>query len=68
MVLELEAYIYACVAVCAFWLRVVRGIRAGRAGEGLHEATIMLVSATLLAGVMLGLAGLYEAATLILLA
>jgi hypothetical protein len=67
MVLELEAYIYACVAVCVFWGHIARGIRAGRTGDAAHESLMTLLSATLLAGVMLGVAALYEAASLILL-
>jgi hypothetical protein len=68
MVLELEAYIYACVAVCGFWLTLVRGVRERRIADAAHEALMMLLSATVLAGITLGIAALYEAATLLLLA
>lgn len=67
MILELEAYIYACVAVCVFWSHLVRGVRAGRTGDAAHESFMTLLSATLLAGVMLGFAALYEAFSLIVL-
>ncbi len=67
MVLELEAYIYACVAVCVFWGHLVHGIRAGRAGDAAHESLMTLLSMTLLAGLLLAMAALYEAASLILL-
>jgi hypothetical protein len=67
MVLELEAYIYACVAVCVFWGHLFRGVRAGRTGDAAHESLMTLLSATLLAGVMLAVAAIYEAMSLILL-
>jgi hypothetical protein len=68
MVLELEAYIYACVAVAAFWLGIVRGIREGKFADAAHESAMTLLSATLLAGTMLAVAAAYEAASLLLLA
>jgi hypothetical protein len=67
MVLELEAYIYACVAVCAFWTRLIRGLAAPATARAAGAAAKSLGSATLLAGLMLGVAAAYEAATLILL-
>jgi uncharacterized ion transporter superfamily protein YfcC len=67
IVLELEAYIYACVAVCIFWLRIVRGLGNRMVMESFHDAAKMLLSATLLAGLVLAVAALYEAASLILL-
>ncbi len=68
MVLELEAYIFACVAVCVFWIKIVRGLRERRLGDAAHDAFMTLLSATLLAGVTLAIAAFYEATTLILLA
>lgn len=68
MTLELEAYVVASFVVCLFWWRIARGLAKGgflrEAKEGLKE----VASGTLLAGVMLAAAALYEAATLILLA
>lgn len=66
MILELEAYIYACAAVVIFWMRIVAAIRRRERSLAVEGARV-LVSATLLAGALLAIAGLYEAATLILL-
>lgn len=66
MVLELEAYIYACVAVAIFWIKLYAALRQRNSAPVL-EGTRIMASATLLAGVQLAIAGLYEALTLILL-
>lgn len=66
MVLELEAYIYTCVAVVIFWMKIVGAIRRSEPASAFEGARI-LASATVLAGVLLAIAGLYEATTLILL-
>lgn len=66
MVLELEAYIFACAAVVIFWKRIVSAVRK-REFSPAAEGARMLASATVLTGVMLAVAGLYEALTLILL-
>ncbi len=66
MVLELEAYIYACVAVAIFWLKLAEALRQRNSAPVL-EGTRIMASATVLAGVQLAIAGLYEALTLILL-
>jgi uncharacterized membrane protein SpoIIM required for sporulation len=66
MVLELEAYIYACAAVVIFWARVFRAGRQRRLAP-LRDGFKILGSTTILCGVMLAIAGLYEATTLILL-
>lgn len=64
MVLELEAYVFACVTVVLFWMKVYRCVRAG---ERIMEAASLLFAGTVISGVMLAIAALYEAATLILL-
>ena len=66
MILELEAYIYACVAVVIFWEHILGALRR-RSLAPVKDGFRILGSATLLAGVMLAIAGLYEATTLILL-
>ncbi len=67
MTLELEGYIFACIAVCAFWIHLLEGMRQQRPKEGFLTGIKIVGSGTLLSGVMLALAGLYEATTLILL-
>ncbi|MDK1021805.1 MAG: hypothetical protein QGD90_09245 [Candidatus Hydrogenedentes bacterium] len=67
MTLELEGYIFACVAVCAFWIHIQEGMRQRQLKEGFLAGIKVVGSGTLLSGVMLALAGLYEATTLILL-
>ncbi len=66
MILELEAYIYACAAVVIFWGRVIGALR-DRSMAPVKDGFRILGSATLLAGIMLAIAGVYEATTLILL-
>ena len=67
MTLELEAYIFACFFVWYFWKEVFRGLQKDNLKERLKQGFKVVTSGTLLAGVMLGIAGLYEAASLILL-
>lgn len=67
MTLELEAYVFACVAVVLFWRHVGIGIVRGKLKSELGAGFRIVGSGTLLAGIMLALAALYEAATLILL-
>ncbi len=64
MVLELEAYVFACVTVALFWIHVVRSLRQS---EPLGYAIRILLAGTALSGVLLAIAALYEATTLILL-
>jgi len=66
MVLELEAYIYTCAAVVIFWNKVAAAIHQREVAIA-REGARTLLSATFLAGVLLAIAGLYEAVTLILL-
>ena len=67
MTLELEGYIFACVAVCVFWIRLQEGLRQRQLKDGFLAGIKVVGSGTLLSGIMLALAGLYEATTLILL-
>ena len=67
MTLELEAYVFACVAVCVFWFHVGKGLIGGTLKGELIAGLKVVGSGTLLAGIMLAMAGLYEATTLILL-
>ncbi len=67
MTLEFEGYIFACIAVCVFWIHVQEGLRQRQFVVGLIAGLKVVGSATLLSGLMLALAGLYEATTLILL-
>ncbi|MFP6583028.1 MAG: hypothetical protein VCD00_10815 [Candidatus Hydrogenedentota bacterium] len=66
MTLELEAYIFTCVCVFYFWVNLTIGIFKNQFGRRLKQSCLALMSGTLLAALMLALAGLYEAATLIL--
>ncbi len=66
MTLELEAYIYACVAVVIFWMRIGSAARQ-RSLAPMKDGLRVLASGTVLAGILLAIAGLYEATTLILL-
>ena len=67
MVLELEAYIVASFAAVMFVVHVTGGLWRGAAGEGLRRGLTAIGSGAVLVGIMLGVAALYEAATLILL-
>jgi hypothetical protein len=67
MTLELEAYIIACVIVVYFWRRVIVGLRDKEVIPELRRGFRALGSGIMLTGTMLGIAALYEAATLILL-
>ncbi|PCJ53746.1 MAG: hypothetical protein COA73_15025 [Candidatus Hydrogenedentota bacterium] len=67
MTLELEAYIIACVIVVYFWRRVVAGLMEKDVIPQIRQGFRVMGSGVILTGVMLGVAGLYEAVTLILL-
>jgi len=66
MVLELEAYIVASFAVVLLPIRFFSGLRRNEPVEGLREGFKVVVGATILAGLLLAFAALYEAATIIL--
>lgn len=65
MTLELEAYILACCLVFFFWTHLALFIFKGGFFKRLKEGSKAILSGMLLTGIMLALAGLYEAATLI---
>lgn len=67
MVLELEAYIVAAFAVVVLPISAFAGIRRDTPLEGLRQGFKVVVGATILAGVLLAVAALYEATTIILL-
>ena len=65
MVLELQAYILACFAITAWPLHLIRGVRNGQTLVHIKSGLAMLLWAALLTGIMLEIAALYEAFTLI---
>ena len=65
MALELQAYILACFAITVWPLLLLSGIRRGNFPATLKQGVLMLVSAIFLTGVMLAIAAVYEAITLI---
>ncbi len=65
MILELEAYILACFAITAWPLTLISGIRSKQCLKGLKSGLTMLLSAVVVTGIILALAALYEALTLI---
>jgi hypothetical protein len=67
MVLELEAYIVACFVVAAWPLVLAGGVLRGETARGATAALRLLGAGVGFTGVLLAVAGLYEAVTLILL-
>lgn len=67
MILELQAYIIACFAITAWPLHLIRGIRNHQFVIHIKSGLTMLFCATLFTGIMLWVAALYEAFTLIYL-
>lgn len=67
LTLELEAYVIAAFLVCLLPIFVVRGIMQRRFLHGVGEGARALGSGALLTGIMLAIAAVYEAATLITL-
>ncbi len=67
MTLELEAYIVACFAVSLVPVRFIGGIRNRAMGSGLVDGLKIAGAGALLTAIMLAIAALYEAATLITL-
>ncbi len=65
MALELEAYILACFAITAWPLTLLAGLWSRQFKAALKSGALMLLSAMLVTGVMLAIAALYEALTLI---
>jgi hypothetical protein len=66
--LELEAYVLASFAALLFAANVVQGFRQRQLLRCIARGLEIVFAAALLTGVLLGLAALYEATTLILLA
>ncbi len=66
LTLEFEAYIFACICVAYFWGNLVVGAINKDFSEHFRRSSYTLLSGTLLAGIMLAFAGIYEAVTLIL--
>lgn len=67
MTLELEAYVMATFVVCILPLSAFKGMARGGFGQELARGLRVVASGTLLAGIMLAAAALYEATTLILI-
>jgi hypothetical protein len=67
MVLEMEGYIVATFVVIVWPLRIFKGLADGALLDQLVQALRIVASGALLAGIMLAIAALYEATTLIIL-
>jgi hypothetical protein len=67
MALELEAYVLAAFVATVFPIRIVKAAAKGVPWQGYGDGLRVLASGTLLAGVLLAVAALYEAVTLILM-
>jgi len=67
MVLELEAYVVATFVVVMWPVTLIKGIREERFGEEAVNGLRLVGSCMVLVGVMLVIAAVYEATTLILL-
>lgn len=65
MALELEAYILACFAITAWPVILISGVLNHRFLPALKRGLLVLFSAMVLTGIILGLAAVYEAMTLI---
>ena len=65
MVFELQGYIIACFAITAWPLHLIAGMRLGQFFSYVKSGLLMLFTAAILTGLMLGIAALYEAFTLI---
>ncbi len=67
MILELEAYVVASFAAVMLVVHLGEGVAANQPGAGLRRGVAGMATAIVLAGIMLAIAALYEATTLILL-
>ncbi len=65
MILELQAYMIAAVAVCFLPMAFVQGLRNDRPGRGLGRGLNLIMGGTIVVGVQLAIAAFYEAFTLI---
>jgi len=66
MVLELQAYVLTAFFVSRYVVLVGQGLWLGSFGRRFGRAVAVMVTGTVAVGVMLGIAALYEAVTLIL--
>jgi len=66
MTLELEAYVIVSFAAIMVPVKALQGLQRNEFANGLLDGYRILASAALLAGVLLAVAGLYEAVSLIL--
>jgi hypothetical protein len=67
MALEMEGYIIASFVVIVWPLRIAKGILGGAFSNEVIQGLRIVASGALLAGIMLAIAALYEATTLIIL-
>ena len=67
LAVEVDGEVVCGGAVCGVWIRLLEGLRQRQLAAGLVGGLKVVGSGTLLSGLMLALAGLYEATTLILL-
>ena len=67
MALEMEGYIIASFVVIVWPLRIAKGILGGAFPNEVIQGLRIVASGALLAGIMLAIAALYEATTLIIL-
>jgi len=65
MTLELEAYIVACFVITMWPVRLIRGLARDHLGTESLRGLRAVLEGALLAGIMLAIAALYEAATVI---
>lgn len=67
MAVELESYILACFAIIAWPILLIYGIRNRSLGRSIKQGMLMLISAMFYTGILLAIAAVYEAITLIYL-
>lgn len=65
MILELEAYIVACFAVILWMIHFYRALAYPKPYQELKQGALIMVAGVVLSGIMLAIAGMYEAVTLI---
>ncbi|MBI5094156.1 MAG: stage II sporulation protein M [Candidatus Hydrogenedentes bacterium] len=66
MVLELEAYIVASFFIVLWPVQLFRGVTSGNIGAEWRKGLAIVSSGTVLVGIMLAIAAVYEATTIIL--
>ncbi len=65
IVMELEAYIFACIVIIIWTILLWSGIKNRCFLKSLKQGLLLLFVAALFTGVLLGIAAVYEAVTLI---